>query len=639
MAKSQLIIRRKKSTVLVSVQTLQEAIKRANAVVEMLMKQNQNDPRMNKIEAASNHMSRILTANPQQMQHDGVSQISDYMDDAKSPAEARKLKQEVDMISQTFNELRGAGNAPTENPGVGYVPDSAVAEQGVHASQKEGSAAAFVTDRDEKGEAKAPEKLEVPRLAKKKKKEAEDPALDAAAPVPPTPPAPPVAEAAPAAPAPAAGGINAIDYIPTESLIKVIEDLPKEDDFAQNKNKQDALIELTNVLKARPVLPPEAPEGQAQAAPAAPAPSSAPALGGDASAAPLPVAASAKKADLGDHAMGQAETISDGSGASAEIGQGGTVSGGTPSPKSLAPDAAQPKAPSPFGGLSLSSALEEDKTADDYRIQDYKLTEEGIRPSGGLPTMDEQESGGHHSQQLPGMNEGQFDMESSMDKEAVTPPGISEELMHKLKSEYPGEKDKAYATAWKIHNEKEGSKQIEAAFEAGAHFAASQIAKAANAAAGGGGWFTSYKPMEVDEDGGRTPEIGEAHSKLEDNTGIKHPETTEPIKLNEQQGLKTGAKTAADLTTGKAVKESEQIGNDLKKMYLDAKSLTNVNDTRPVREAVEAIFRAADLFDEATKTLNKQHQQEESEAEAAKIKTENKGKKSSFLGLAVAAGE
>jgi hypothetical protein len=331
------------------------------------------------------------------------------------------------------------------------------------------------------------------------------------------------------------------------------------------------------------------------------------------------------------------DTISDGSGASVAIGQGGSPS--TSAPKSLAPDAAKPKTPSPFGGLSLSSALEEEKTADDYRIQDYKLTEEGIRPTGGLPTMDEQESGGVHQQHAPGMNEGQFDMESSMDKEAVTPPGISENLMHKLKSEYPGDKSKAYATAWKIHNEKEGSAKIEAAFEAGAHFAASQIAKAANAAAGGGGWFTSYKPMEVDEDGGRTPEIGEAHSKLEDNTGIKHPETVEPIKLNEQQGLKTGAKTAADMTTSKAVKQSEQVGNDLKKMYLDAKSLTNVNDTRPVREAVEAIFRAADLFDEATKTLNKQHQQEESEAEAAKIKTENKGKKSSFLGLAVAAGE
>jgi hypothetical protein len=376
-------------------------------------------------------------------------------------------------------------------------------------------------------------------------------------------------------------------------IIKSIAEIQKSEDFAQNRGKQDALIKLTEVIKSRPILPAEPAEGQAQAAPAAPAPSTAPALGGDASAAPAPVTA-AKTAE-----------------------------------------------PSPFGGLSLSSALEDEgeKTAEDYRIQDYKLTEEGIRPSGGLPTMDEQESGAVHSQHDPGMNEGQFEMDSSMEKEAVTPPGISEELMHKLKNQYPGDKSKAYATAWKIHNEKEGSKQIEAAFEAGAHYAADAIAKSANAAAGGGGWFTSYKPMEVDEDGGRTPEIGEAHSKLEDNTGISHPETTEPIKLNEQQGLKTGAKTAADITTSKAVKESEQIGNELKKMYLDAKSLTNVNDTRPVREAVEAIFRAADLFDEATKTLNKQDQQEKSEAEAAKVKSENKGKKSNLGGLAVAAGE
>jgi len=92
------------------------------------------------------------------------------------------------------------------------------------------------------------------------------------------------------------------------------------------------------------------------------------------------------------------------------------------------------------------------------------------------------------------------------------------------------------------------------------------------------------------------------------------------------------------MTTSKAVKEAERFGNDLKKTYLDAKSLTQVNDTRAVREAVEAIFRAADLFDEATKVLSKQDQQEKSEEEAAKIKADNK-KKSSFGGLAVAAGE
>jgi hypothetical protein len=36
--------------------------------------------------------------------------------------------------------------------------------------------------------------------------------------------------------------------------------------------------------------------------------------------------------------------------------------------------------------------------------------------------------------------------------EKVTPPGVSEKTMHKLKAQYGGDKEKAYATAWKIHN-------------------------------------------------------------------------------------------------------------------------------------------------------------------------------------------
>jgi hypothetical protein len=619
MAKSKLIVRRKKATVRVSTQTLQEAIRRANLAVESLMESNPNDPRINKIEGAVQHMGRILNANPQQMKQDGASSISDYMDDAKMPAEATKLKQEVDMINQLHSEVRGQHSQPAEPQGqeVGYVPDSAVQGLSASAKQADAGAAGFVTDRDEKGEAKAPERLEVPRLAKKKKEAVpEEPVAAAPAPVP---------AAAPAAPA-ASGSVNAIDYIPTEALIKVIEDLPKEDDFAQNQGKQDALIELTNVLKSRPVLPPEPAEGAA--APAAPAPAStAPALAGggaEAPAVPAPVSASAKKADLGDHAMsGKNETIGNGSGASAAVGHGGVTQ--------VSPDAGRSKSPAPekapldLGGLSVASALEEEKTAEDYRLQDYKITQEGIRPQGGLPTMDEQEAGGHHSVNLPEQQE--VPMHASVQaaiKQGKTPPGISEELMHKLKKQYPGEKDKAYATAWKIHNEKESALKVIAA----------EIEKLATSA-NSGGWYTSYKPMEVDEDGGRTPEIGEAHSKLEDNTGISHPDTTMPIKLNEQQSLKASAKNAADKSTSKAVKEAEQIGNDLKKMYLDAKSLTAVNDTRPVREAVEAIFRAADMFDEATKTLNKQDQQEKSEAEAAEIKAKNK--KSAFEGLALAA--
>jgi hypothetical protein len=624
MAKSKFIAgRRKKSTVLVSVRTVQEAINRANMAVETLMESNPNDPSIEQIENAVAHMSRILKANPQQMKQDGVSSISDYMDDAVKPEEARKLKNEVDMILKIVKAQR--------QPGVGNVPDSAVYQHGadqypsgatesgqyqfdpnmknslrpiaepIHASKKNADGgAAFSTDRDEKGEAKAPEKLEVPRVAKKKKEAVPEEPM-AAAPVAPTPE--PI-------PAPAAGGSNPIDFIPTETLIKVIGDLPKEDDFAQNKGKQDAVVQLTEILKSRPVLPAEPAEGAAPAAPA-PVPAAAP--------VPGPVAASAKKkADLGDHRVNDGGSSS----SSTSISPSSSRPSANPTPAAPKQAPATPeKATIGFGGLSVA-ALEEEKTADDYRIQDYKLTGEGVRPTGGKPSMQEQEEHG-----VPGsvdfpneMHETPTPMSASV-KVGVTPPGISEELMHKLKKEYPGDKSKAYATAWSIHNKKESALRI----------IAEQVEKIA--AGYGGGWYTSYKPMEVDEDGGRTPEIGEAHSMLEDNTGITKHETTEPIKLNEQ------SKTAAEKTTGKAVKESEQIGNDLKKMYLDAKSLTSVNDTRAVREAVESIFRAADMFDEATKALSKQHQQEESEAAAAEVREKSKGKKSSYEGLALAAAE
>lgn len=641
MAKSKLIAgRSKKSTVLVSVRTLQDAITRANMAVEQLS--NPNDPQIEQVENAVQHMTRILKANPQQMRQDGVSSISDYMDDAVKPEEARKLKNEVDMILKI---VKGQRN-PQE---VGYVPDSAVIQHGadqypsgssqsgqyefdpnmknsirpiaepVHASKKQGNGAGFTTDRDEKGEAKAPEKLEVPRLAKKKKEAVPEPA----APIPGAGAATPEPVPAPA-PAGVAGGGNPIDYIPTETLIKVIGDLPKEEDFPQNKGKQDAVIQLTEILKQRPVEPPEQAEG-------APAPAAAP-------APPLPVAASSKKADLGDHAMGDSGNIGGGSSPSHAINPDSKPSsrpsvGVSPAPKSEAPASPQ-KATVGFGGLEVASSLEE-KTADDYRIQDYKLTEEGVRPSGRKPNLHEQEEQGvPPSVDFPG-DEQEVDMPGKRGpvaepmyasvKVGVTPPGISEELMHKLKKEYPGDKEKAYATAWSIHNKKESAKQAFGEY----------IDKIASY---GGGWNTSYKPMEVDEDGGRTPEIAEAHAGLEDNTGIDHPETVMPIKLNEQQGKKS-AKVAAEMTSGKAVKQSETLGNDLKKMYLDAKSLTTVNDTRAVREAVESIFRAADMFDEATKALNKQHQQEESEAAAAEVREKSKGKKSSLNDLALAAAE
>src|SRR5271170_1053579 len=338
MATSKLIGNRsKKSTVLVSTRTLQDAIRRANELVDSLMETNPNDPNINKVEAAVQHMSQVLNVNPQQMKQDGAMSVEDYMDNSKMPEEAMKLKNEVDMISK----LQSRGGMQQQ---VNYVPDSAV-EQGVNASQKQADGSVgYITDRDEQGEARVPELLAVPRLAKKKKEAVpEEPA--AAMPAP--------------APAPAAGGVNPSEYIPTEALIKVIEDLPKEEDFAQNQGKQDALIELTNVLKSRPVLPPEPAEG---AAPAAPAASTAPGLAAEAPAVPGPVAASAKKrADLGDHAMSQGETINNGSGAAAAIGNGGTSS----TPKQISTDsgisrpqvpAAPEKAPMDLGGLNVASA-------------------------------------------------------------------------------------------------------------------------------------------------------------------------------------------------------------------------------------------------------------------------------------------
>src|SRR5271170_7916914 len=112
MAKSKLIVsRRKKSTVLVSVRTLQDAIVRANKIVDSMMDSNPNDPVINRIEGAVQHMSRVLNANPQQMKQDGVASIADYMDSAKMPAEATKLKQEVDMISKMQSQQRGPANA------------------------------------------------------------------------------------------------------------------------------------------------------------------------------------------------------------------------------------------------------------------------------------------------------------------------------------------------------------------------------------------------------------------------------------------------------------------------------------------------------------------------------------------------
>jgi hypothetical protein len=635
MAKSKLIANRKKrSTIISSKRTVEDAIARGGILASAWMESDQNDPRLNKLQNIIDHLSSLLNMSPQDMRQQGVSNIEEFFDDSVKPDVAQTVKREVEQIAQWTQEQRPAGSPTPEQQGVGYAPDQAVADRGIHASEEEtdmkkaNGGSFFTTDRDEKGEPKSPEKVMVPRLAKKKKEAVPEEPVDAA-PLPEAEPMPAPAAPAPATPAPAAGG-SAIDYIPTETLIKVVQDLSKElSDAAQGGNKagvEDAIIEITNVLKARPVLPPEQPEvGKA------PAQSTAPALAGGAAApaaepappaAPLPATAS-KKADYGDHRMAPDGTVNSGSGASAQFGQGGNAA--TPEPISVNPTPEKSKVD--LGGLSIASSLEE-KTAEDYRLHDYKLLDqdEGIVPAGQLPNADEQANQMHPEEHEM---EACMSMDGSMEKEAVTPPGVSEELMHKLKREYPGDKEKAYATAWSIHNKKESAlKTLEAA--------ARLYAEVSKVAAGGaeGNWVNDIDEKgQVIEDGGRTPEVGQAHAAIDEaGAALNRPATVPPIKLKDQ-----AKKTAADMTTSKAVKEAERLGTDLKKMYLDAKSLTGVNDTRAVREAVEGIFHAADRFDEAAKVLNKQQQQEESEAEAQEMKAKNK--KSSFGGLAVAAGE
>jgi hypothetical protein len=198
MAKSKLVARRveKKATIIASMQTVRDAIRRATLLGEELMREDQNDPRINQLQGAVNHLSRIMRATPQELRAAGISSIEDYFDDAKQPAEALKIKNEVNMIAKMHDEARARRSQPAEvtpeRAGVGYVPESAVAERGIHASDKEANANGgswYTTDRDEKGEAKAPEKLEVPRVATKKVAQPKaEPAP--AAPVTPTPAAP-----------------------------------------------------------------------------------------------------------------------------------------------------------------------------------------------------------------------------------------------------------------------------------------------------------------------------------------------------------------------------------------------------------------------------------------------------------------
>lgn len=116
------------------------------------------------------------------------------------------------------------------------------------------------------------------------------------------------------------------------------------------------------------------------------------------------------------------------------------------------------------------------------------------------------------------------------------------------------------------------------------------------------------KTMEVESGGDRVPEVAEAHGKLEDHTGIVKTKVILPEKF------------AAEIATSTAVKKADGLADTLKKTYLDAKVLTTVNDSRPVRDAVESIYHASVRMGEAVKTLAKQQEQEDADEAAAQKK-------------------
>jgi hypothetical protein len=524
--KSAMLNRRfkKQATVLVSRQTLEQAIMEGQALAENLLQTNPNDPSLDQIEQAVARLQGVFQE----------PDLEDKLDDAKQPGFAAEIKKDVDMIAQTRQQARGNGAAPIE--------------AGAGSSDR-----AWTTDRDEDGKPKAPIHEEIPRIplsAAKKKKVAE----------------PPVADPAAAAPAPSAGGGNPIDYIPTESLLKIISDMPKDEDFAQNKGKQDALIQLTNILKSRPVVPPK-PEPGAQPA-AMPVAASKNAKGepfGGKQAPPF-----GSKKEEGNDKKEDKE-------ASAKTADGQIYE-------------AHPAAPEP------ATAFVSEIPQSQGHVEQTKEATSGV------------------SRKNERTDEVPFIGKDAASKTAVAPPGW-EGTVKSMKNEKGI--DNPYALAWSMKDK--GFTPHKASFvlrKRGAKYLVDKFAAGTSPTQ----WTDDGKKGDIIEDGGRTPEVAQAH-KLRDEAPAKleRPATTDMMKL------------------ASAVKDAEGVGEKLKAMYLDAKPLLNENSTAPVRNFVECIYKAYSLCEDAVKTLNKQELQEKAEEEAAEIKKNNK--KSSLLGLAYAAAE
>jgi DnaJ-domain-containing protein 1 len=526
--KSQMLNRRRKqATVLVSRQTLEQAISEGQALAEKLLQTNPNDPSLDQIEQAVARLQGVLQS----------PNVEDQLDDAKQPGIAAEVKKDVDMIASKRQQARGGLGAGAE------VVEAPI-EAGAGSSDP-----AWTTDRDDQGKPKDPLRVEVPRipLTGAKKKQAEPP-VDAAAP------------AAGAVPAPAPAG-NVLDFIPTEDLLKIISNMPKDEDFAQNKAKQDGLKQLIDILKARPVV--QVPQ-EAAPAPAPPA-----------NAIPVAASKNAKGEPFGGKQappFGSKEKDEKKESSAKTADDPNAMAGGVQhGPESAA--AFVSEIPQAQGGVKQTKEAEVGKRHDDVPIV------AGNEPGAQGKDQPKEASGGESRK-----DERKDDV-PFIGKNAVAPPGWERQVKEMKKDP---DIDNPFALAWSMKDK--GYTPHKASFIYRKRGAKYLVEKG-----------------DILEDGGRTPEVAQAR-KLKDEgpAKLERPATTDMAKL------------------ASAVKDAESVGEKLKAMYLDAKPLLNENSTAPVRNFVESIYKAYSLCDDAVKTLNKQEMQEKAEEEAAEIKKNNK---------------
>lgn len=93
-----------------------------------------------------------------------------------------------------------------------------------------------------------------------------------------------------------------------------------------------------------------------------------------------------------------------------------------------------------------------------------------------------------------------------------------------------------------------------------------------------------------------------------DNTGINYPktETGEEAVEESDRLAKSSKRSAKAISADKASKLIEDLTEKLNTLYLSAKPILTVNETRQVREAVESIYYAMEALGVAQKIISKQ---------------------------------